>query len=158
LRPVAPGAKVTWLELLYDLVFAYAFIRVTLTAAIGPESLLRSLFLVCLLWFLWITSTALGNFVRGDEGPMQIATLISVGITFVSALVIPFAFVPHPQPVDFVFAVSYPSVRGLQVWVYWMRVRQDPRLRPRWAALAGEVAGAFAAGAIGAPRRPGGRR
>jgi low temperature requirement protein LtrA len=140
LSPVAPGAKVTWLELLYDLVFAYAFIRVSLTAAFGPASLLRVLFLVCLLWFLWITFTALGNFVRGDEGPMQLATLVSVGVTFVVALVLPFSFVPRPHPVDFVFAVGYPVVRGLQVWVYWERVRQDPRLRPRWLALAGEPA------------------
>ncbi|MBO0868268.1 MAG: low temperature requirement protein A [Micromonosporaceae bacterium] len=140
LKPVAPGAKATWLELFYDLVFAFAFIRVTLTASVSPESLLRAMLLISLLWFLWITFSTLGNFVRGDEGVMPPATIISVGATFIAALVLPSAYGSGKHPADYLFALCYLLVRGLQVLVYWERVRRDPPLRPRWPFLIGPPA------------------
>jgi low temperature requirement protein LtrA len=128
---------VTWLELFYDLVFAFAFIRVTLTASVSPASLLRALLMVAVLWFLWVNFSTLGNFVRGDEGAMPLATLVGVGATFIAALILPYAYREHPHPADFVFAGCYLVVRGLQVLVLWERVRREPRVRPHWLALIG---------------------
>ncbi|MBO0868270.1 MAG: low temperature requirement protein A [Micromonosporaceae bacterium] len=140
LEPVAPGARVTWLELFYDLVFAFAFIRVTLTAERSPGSLLRALLLVSLLWFLWTTFTTLGNFARGDEGVMPFACLIAVGATFIAALVLPYADGHHAHPSDYVFACCFIVVRALWVLVFWERVRRVPGLRPRWRVVIGPPA------------------
>lgn len=138
LEPVAPGAKVTWLELFFDLVFVYAFIRVTATASAGPAALLSALLILALLWFLWVTSTALGNIVRADEGIMPFASLASVVVIFIAALVTPQAFSPNDdlRSADFLFTACYLLVRLLQVLVYWRRPHQSPHPRAWWIALA----------------------
>ncbi|MBO0868269.1 MAG: low temperature requirement protein A [Micromonosporaceae bacterium] len=135
LSPVAPGAKVTWLELFYDLVFAYAFINVTLAASTGLDDVLRALLLVAVLWYLWVTFVTLDNIMRGDEGLLPFATLVGVGATFVAAVVIPDAYGNRPRGADFIFAGCYSVVRLVQVAAIWQRVRTDPRLRPRWFGL-----------------------
>ncbi|MBO0868855.1 MAG: low temperature requirement protein A [Micromonosporaceae bacterium] len=135
LEPIAPGAKVTWLELFYDLVFAFAFIRVTLTGSQGLASVVRAMLLVALLWFLWINFSALANVLRGDEGAMPYAMFVSVGATFVAALVIPYAYDQRADPDDYLFVACYILVRGLQILLLWLRARQDPRVRPGWLAL-----------------------
>jgi low temperature requirement protein LtrA len=137
LSPVAPGAKVTWLELFYDLVFAYAFINVTLTATNNLDDLVSDLLLVVVLWYLWVTFVTLGNIVRGDEGLMPFATLIGVGATFIAAVVIPDAYGERPHRADYVFAGCYTVVRVVQGLVIWQRVRSDRQVRPRWPSLVG---------------------
>jgi low temperature requirement protein LtrA len=55
--PVGPGARVTWLEFFFDLVYVYAFIRVTPTAS--AVSVLSGGILSYLLPLaLWLPATA----------------------------------------------------------------------------------------------------
>ncbi|MBO0868271.1 MAG: low temperature requirement protein A [Micromonosporaceae bacterium] len=151
---MAPGAKVTWPELFYDLVFAYAFVNVTLTTTSDLDDRVGTLLLVLLLWHLWISFVSLGNIVRGDEGPMPFATLISVGATFLAALDIPNANGPRPHRADFLFAACYTVVRAAQALLLWDRVRREPHPRPRALVVVGPtiVNSALLFAAAGLPR------
>jgi low temperature requirement protein LtrA len=138
LEPAAPGTRVTWLELFFDLVFVFAFLNVSLTASgDGPAALLRGLLILALLWFAWTTFASLGNIVRADRGIMPAFGFASVAVIFVAGLAIPSAFTQQPQRhlADFVFAGCYLAVRGLQVLGIWYATRYYPHLRPRWLVL-----------------------
>lgn len=139
LEPAAPGTRVTWLELFFDLVFVFAFFNVSLTAAVHPHrvTLLRGLLILALLWFAWTNFAALGNVVRADQGIMPLFGFASVAVIFVAALSIPDAFSQQPQPhlADFVFAGCYLVVRGLQVLAIWYAAQYHPQMRPRWLVL-----------------------
>jgi low temperature requirement protein LtrA len=140
LEPATPGTRVTWLELFYDLVYVFAFVNVGLTASASrnTETLLRGLLILALLWFAWTTFAALGNAVRADQGIMPLVGLANMAIIFVAAQTIPYAFAgrEHGHAADFVFAGCYLAARGLQVLAIWYAARSDPRLHPRWLALA----------------------
>jgi low temperature requirement protein LtrA len=138
-EPAAPGTRVTWLELFFDLVYVFAFLEVSLTAAAGrdPEALVRGVLILSLLWFAWTMFAALGNAVRGDQGIMPLFGFANVAVIFVAALSIPYAFSEGERgpTADYIFAACYLLARGLQVGAIWYGARSDPRLRPRWLAL-----------------------
>ncbi|MFG2103219.1 low temperature requirement protein A [Micromonospora echinaurantiaca] len=141
LQPAAPGAKVTRLELFYDLVFVFAFINVTNAAAktLGQGGLLGGVLVLALLWFAWTSFATLGNAVRADRGIMPLFGFATMAAIFVASLSVPEAFSDDPPglPGDLVFAACYLVVRDLQVLAFWYAVRNDPKLRPRWRRLAG---------------------
>jgi low temperature requirement protein LtrA len=140
LEPAAPGARATWLELFFDLVFVYAFLNVALTTSAGltPTSLLRGLLILAPLWFAWTTFAALGNTVRADQGIMPLVGFASTAVIFVAALSIPHTLTqdPRDRDADLVFATCYLLVRALQVFAIWYSARHDPQLRLPWLALA----------------------
>lgn len=139
-EPAAPGARVTPLELFYDLVFVFAFLNVTDVTAeeLAPAALLRSLLVLTLLWFSWVTFVTLGNAVRADIGIMPLVGFATMVPIFVLAVTIPEAFGDEPpgQAGPIVFALCYLLVRGLQVLASWYIIRAKPGLRRRWLLLA----------------------
>ena len=76
---------VSWMELLVDLFFVFAFLQVTtLTAAdLSPVGLVRKVMVIVLLWHSWTYCAWLGNALRLDRGAMP---LLMFGIATVSAL------------------------------------------------------------------------
>jgi low temperature requirement protein LtrA len=122
LEPAAPGARVTRLELFYDLVFVYAFLNVTTVTSktLSPSALVRGLLVLALLWFAWTTFAALGNVVRADQGIMPLIGFAIMGAIFALAVTVPGAFENRPKglPGDLVFAASYFLVRALQVLAF----------------------------------------
>ncbi|BCB84800.1 low temperature requirement protein A [Phytohabitans suffuscus] len=119
LEPAAPGARVTRLELFYDLVFVYAFLNVTTVTseALTPSDLAKGLLVLVLLWFAWITFAALGNFVRADQGFMPLIGFATMAAIVGLAVTVPEAFANRPGglPGDLIFASCYFVVRALQV-------------------------------------------
>jgi low temperature requirement protein LtrA len=136
LVPAGPSAKVTRLELFYDLVFVYAFLNVSTvtTKSLTGTALVQSLLELALLWFAWTSFAALGNAVRADQGLMPPLGFATTAAVFALAVTIPEAF--HDKrgglPGDVVLAASYGLVRGLHVLAFALaaKVGQRPRRIP----------------------------
>ncbi|MEU4366607.1 low temperature requirement protein A [Micromonospora chersina] len=122
LAPIVPGARVTRIELFFDLIFVFAFLNVNGLVSTNPtpRSALSGLLVVALLWWCWTVLAALGNLVRADQG---IVPLFGLGIamaTFVLAIAIPEAFLNQPDDLagPAVFAVAYLVLRGLTLGLF----------------------------------------
>lgn len=140
IEPAAPGARVTSLELFYDLVFVFAFFTVAELAAqdLTPTTLVASFLVLTLLWFSWVTFAALGNVIRADHGIMPLVGFATMAAIFVMSVTMPDAFEDDSPglPAELVFAVCYLVVRGFQVLTAWYAIRADPKLRHHWRLLA----------------------
>jgi low temperature requirement protein LtrA len=137
LVPAGPSAKVTRLELFYDLVFVYAFLNVsTVTSkSLTGTALAKSLLVLALLWFAWTSFAALGNVVRTDQGLMPLLGFATMAAVFALAVTVPKAFSDKPGglPGDLIFAASYGLVRGLGVlaFVFASRATERSKRLPR---------------------------
>ncbi len=135
-EPAAPGARVTQLELFFDLVYVFAFLNVTTTSAthFRGQTLLASFVLLALLWSTWTSFSLLGNTVRIDQGPLTLFAFATMAAVFVAAVSIPETFRDRPPgpPGDLVFAASYLVVQSLQLAAFRYATRGDP---DRWANL-----------------------
>ncbi|MCX4388478.1 low temperature requirement protein A [Micromonospora peucetia] len=140
IRPSAPGSRTTRLELFYDLVFVFAFLRVTTVASGSPNlrGLVQCLVALALLWWCWTGFAALGNVVRTDQGIVPLLGFATSAAVFVLALSLPKAFVDQPGglPGPLVFAVCYFLVRATQVAFFLWAVRTDPGVRRQMFTLA----------------------
>lgn len=137
LEPAAPGAKVTRLELFYDLVFVYAFLNVTTVTdkQVSPAELLKSLLVLALLWFGWSSFALLGNAVRTDEGFGPLLGFATMAAVFLLVVSIPEAFGDeraYDVPVALVLPGCYLLIRTLQVLALWYAGRHDPQVPGRW--------------------------
>ncbi|WP_176558809.1 low temperature requirement protein A [Micromonospora sp. WMMA1996] len=117
LIPVAPGSRVTRLELFYDLIFVFAFLNVTGLVArdLAASQVAAGMVVVALLWWCWTGFVALGNVVRADHGVLPVLGFGIMAAVFVLAIAIPQAFVDQPDdlPGPLVFATAYLIVRAL---------------------------------------------
>ncbi|WP_422735759.1 low temperature requirement protein A [Micromonospora sp. WMMD729] len=117
LIPVAPGSRVTRLELFYDLIFVFAFLNVTglVSHDLAAAQVVSGVVVVALLWWCWTGFVALGNVVRADHGILPVLGFGIMAAVFVLAIAIPQAFVDQPDdlPGPLVFAGSYLIVRAL---------------------------------------------
>jgi low temperature requirement protein LtrA len=136
-EPAAPGARVTQLELFFDLVYVFAFLKVTTTSAtyFGGQALLASFVLLALLWSAWSSFSLLGNTVRIDQGPLSLFAFATTAAVFVAAVSIPEAFMERPPgppgpPGDLVFAAGYLVVQVLQLAAFRYATQGAPH---RWA-------------------------
>lgn len=124
---VTEGARVTPLELFFDLVFVYAFTQVTAIMAddLTPRGLGHGLLMLALLWWCWCCFAWVGTTLRADEGivrPAMFAVMIGM---FVAAITIPEAFTDLPGGLrgPVVFAACYLVVRVLHLVLYWSGAR-----------------------------------
>ncbi|MCZ7438150.1 low temperature requirement protein A [Micromonospora sp. WMMC241] len=117
--PVAPGSRVTRLELFYDVIFVFAFLNVTALVArhLSWLGLLAGAMVVALLWWCWTGFAALGNVVRADHGVLPLLGFGIMAAVFVLAVTLPQAFVDQPGDLSgpAVFAAAYLVVRVLTV-------------------------------------------
>ncbi len=114
---MAPGSRVTRLELFYDLIFVFAFLNVTGLVArdLAVSEVAAGVVVVALLWWCWTGFVTLGNVVRADHGVLPVLGFGIMAAVFVLAIAIPQAFVDQPDdlPGPLVFATSYLIVRAL---------------------------------------------
>lgn len=155
--------RVTTLELLFDLVFVFAFTQVTQLMADNPSAAgaLRGLVVLSLLWFAWCSYAWLGNQAQADEGLVRLTIVIAMSAMFVVALAIPESFADFPGGLfaPFVFAACYALVRFLHIGCYWVAAGDDAELRRQLLLTAVPVVGAagllVAGGALGPPYQTG---
>ncbi|MEJ7708022.1 MAG: low temperature requirement protein A [Nocardioidaceae bacterium] len=153
----------TTLELLFDLVFVFAFTQVTQLMADDPTATgaLRGLVLLALLWWAWCSYAWLGNQAHADEGLVRLTVIVAMVAMFVVALAIPesFADLPGGLFAPFVLAACYAVVRLAHLACYLVAAKDDPELQHQLLLTAVPVAGACAmlvvGGALGPPYQAG---
>lgn len=132
-------AKVTPIELFFDLVFVFGLTQITTLMAHQPSvhGIVRGLLVLGLLWWSWVGYAWLCNIVVADEGAIRAALFAVMAAMFLLALAIPQAFndLPggHNGPV--VVAVCYFAFRALHLVLFWIVARGDHGLRSqliRW--------------------------
>ncbi|TCB98105.1 low temperature requirement protein A [Micromonospora zingiberis] len=158
MRPGAPGSRATRLELFYDLVFVFAFIRVTTLTAGNPTArgLVQCLIVLALLWWAWTGFAVLGNVVRTDQGVLPFVAFATMAAAFVFTFAMAQAFRDGPGDLSgpLVFAVCYFAVRAGQVAIFGWLSRGNPEFRRRFLLVVGRglIVGALVLTAALLPR------
>ena len=127
------GHRVTTFELLFDLVFVFAFTQVTsfMAGAHSPLGVLQAMMILSLLWWGWSSYAWLSNQTHVDEGLMRFGMSISMVAMFVLALVVPEAFhdVEGGLYGPVVLVVAYAVVRVIHIALYLVAAGADTALR-----------------------------
>jgi low temperature requirement protein LtrA len=129
--------RVTPLELLFDLVFVFAFTQVTTVLSDDPtwSGLGHGLLILAALWWAWAAYAWLTNTVDPEMGAVWGAMLLAMGAMFVAALAVPDAFGRH----GVVFGVAFLIVNVMHLTLYALGARDDRDLLAailRYAPLA----------------------
>jgi low temperature requirement protein LtrA len=126
-------ARVTPIELFFDLVFVFGLTQITTLMAhdVSAHGILRGLLVLGLLWWSWVAYAWLCNVVVADEGAIRAVLFAVMGAMLLLALAIPQAFTDQPGghngPV--VVALCYFVFRGLHLVLFWIISRTDRGLR-----------------------------
>ena len=141
-------ARVTPLELFFDLVFVFALTQVTQLMAddLTGRGVLRAMLILGVLWWSWVAYAWLSNVVKADEGPVRMALLIAMIAMFVLALAIREAFddLAGGLPGPVVVAVCYFLFRLMHLVLYWIIASEDPQLRRQLIRFAPSMVGGTA--------------
>ncbi len=151
LLPVAEEARVTPIELFFDLVFVFSLTQVTALMGHGQVSwhgIARGMLVLALLWWCWVGYAWLGNVVQAEEGLGRAAMFAAMAAMFVMALSVPEAFDDLEGGLDgpVVVAFAYLAVRVLHLAMFWMaaRTERDRALRGQLLRFAPSVFGSTA--------------
>jgi low temperature requirement protein LtrA len=119
-------ARVTPLELFFDLVFVFAITQVTSLLSADPtwEGLARGVLILGALWWAWAAYAWLTNTLDADEEVVRIAMLAAMAAMLLVALSVPLAFDQDAV----LFGVAYLLVRVLHIGLYAMAGKRDPDL------------------------------
>ena len=127
------GHRVTTFELLFDLVFVFAFTQVTEYMAETHTALgvLQALLVLSYLWWGWGSYGWLANQTHVDEGVMRLGMSLAMIAMFVVALVIPEAYHDMEGGLygPMVFVVAYVVIRLVHLTLYFIAAGEDPALR-----------------------------
>lgn len=133
LLPVSEEARVTPIELFFDLVFVFSLTQVTALMAndLTGRGIVRGLLVLALLWWSWVGYAWLANVVQADEGLGRVAMFGAMAAMFVLAVAVPEAFDDLPGGLDgpVVVAFAYLAVRVLHLVMFVLLSGDDPGLR-----------------------------
>jgi low temperature requirement protein LtrA len=133
LLPVPEEARVTPIELFFDLVFVFSLTQVTALIADDPtgRGIVRGLLVLALLWWSWVGYAWLANVVQAEEGLGRVAVLGAMAAMFVLAVTVPEAFDDRHGGLDgpVVVAFAYLAVRVLHLVMFFLLSGDDPGLR-----------------------------
>ena len=124
----ASGAyPVTPLELLFDLVFVFAFTQVTAVLSDDPtwSGLTHALLILTALWWAWASYAWLTNTVDPEDGAVWGAMLVAMAAMFIAALAVPDAFGSH----GVLFGVAFLIVNLMHLTLMTLAGRGDSELR-----------------------------
>jgi low temperature requirement protein LtrA len=156
LTPVmrSEGARVTPLELFFDLVFVLALTQCTALMADLPTwtGLGQGMLVLGVLWWSWVGYAWLTSVIDPDEGVVRFAIFAAMGALIVVSLAVPEAF----GRLGLLLACAYLIVRAAQIVLFVSASRDDPGLRRSVTGLACSTAvgtgllvgAAFADGAV----------
>lgn len=110
-------------ELIFDLVFVFAFIQVTALMAnnFTGRGVVRGVLVLAVLWSAWSVSAWLSTRVRADFGVVRVGFLTVMAMLFLLAVTAPEAYTDLPGGLNgpAVFAVCYLIVRSLLLALTW---------------------------------------
>jgi low temperature requirement protein LtrA len=115
--------RVTPLELLFDLVFVFAFTQVTTVLSDDPtwSGLGHGFLILAALWWAWAAYAWLTNTVDPEVGAVWGAMLFAMAAMFIAALAVPDAFGRH----GVVFGVAFLIVNVMHLTLYTLGARDD---------------------------------
>jgi low temperature requirement protein LtrA len=131
-------ARVTSLELFFDLVFVLALTQCTALMAADPtwQGLGRGLLVLAVLWWSWGGYAWLTSVVDPEEGVVRLAIFAAMAAFLVAALSVPDAFGDDA----FTFACAYAIVRIAHIWLFTIASRDEPGLRRSVTGLGASTA------------------
>jgi low temperature requirement protein LtrA len=127
-------ARVTPLELFFDLVFVLALTQCTALMAADPtwQGLARGVLVLGVMWWSWVGYAWLTSVVDPEEGTVRLAMFGAMAAFLVVALCVPGAFGDEAL----LFACAYFGVRFAHIGLFVIASRDDPGLRHAVAGLA----------------------
>lgn len=127
------SARVSTLELFFDLVFVLGFTQCTTLMAAQPTwtGIGRGMLVLAMLWWSWAGYAWLTSVVEPEEGSVRIAMLAAMAGLLVVALSAPQAFGDRA----FVFAVAYGVVRMGHIALFLIASRDVVGLRRSVSSL-----------------------
>ena len=132
-KTAGEGHRVTTFELLFDLVFVFAFTQVTEFMAESHSAIgvLQAMLILGYLWWGWASYGWLANQTHVDEGIVRLGMTVAMVAMFVVALVIPEAFHDLEGGLHgpIVFVAAYFVVRLVHPLLYFIAAAEDAALR-----------------------------
>ncbi len=148
IQAVSEEARVTPIELFFDLVFVFSLTQVTALMAhdLTVRGVVRGMLVLALLWWCWVGYAWLGSVVRSDEGIGRVAMFGAMAAMFVLALSVPEAFQDLPGGLSgpVMIAIAYLAVRLLHLAIFWLLSKEDPALRSQLLRFMPSVLGSTA--------------
>ncbi|HEX4399928.1 MAG TPA: low temperature requirement protein A [Galbitalea sp.] len=132
-EPASPTHRVSTFELLFDLVFVFAFTQVTefMATSHSATGVLEAMIMLGFLWWSWSSYGWLTNQSSVDDGVLRVGMIVGMCAIFVLALAIPAAF---SRPVGslnaaLVIGIAYFVVRVVHFGLYLLASGSDRDLR-----------------------------
>ena len=125
-RRAGQHARVGFVELFFDLVFVFAITQVShgLLAHLTPMGALQAAMMLAAVWWAWIYTSWVTNWLDPETGPVQIALFVLMGIGLVMSAALPHAF----EETGLAFAVAFVAIQvGRTVFMLWA-ARSDAML------------------------------
>jgi low temperature requirement protein LtrA len=140
-RPEQGEAKVSPLELFFDLVFVFALTQITAFLAASPTfpQLARGLVLLAIVWWAWSGYAWLTSTVDPELALPRLVMFAAMAAMFAVALATPDAFADD----GLIWGLGYLAVRLLHVSLFALAARGNrPTVRGVWALAISTVPGA----------------
>ncbi|HET9740012.1 MAG TPA: low temperature requirement protein A [Solirubrobacteraceae bacterium] len=120
-------ARVTPLELFFDLVFVLALTQCTALMADQPtwEGLAKGMLVLAVMWWAWVGYAWLTSVIDPEEGAVRLVFFAAMAGLLIVALCVPGAF--HDEAL--LFAGAYGVVRIAHLALFFLACRDDPVLR-----------------------------
>jgi low temperature requirement protein LtrA len=136
-RPDDAEARVSPLELFFDLVFVFALTQVTAFMADDPTfaGMGRGLVILAIVWWAWGGYAWLTTTVDPELGKPRVVMFLAMGAFLVVALATPRAFGED----GVLWGVAYLAVRSLHVALFWVAAQGDAALRRQVLSLLGSA-------------------
>jgi low temperature requirement protein LtrA len=127
-------ARVTPLELFFDLVFVLALTQCTALMSHDPtwQGLAQGMLVLGVMWWSWVGYAWLTSVVDPEEGAVRLAMFAAMAAFLVVALCVPGAFGSEAL----LLACAYFVVRFAQIGLFVLASRDDPSLRHSVVGLA----------------------
>lgn len=120
-------ARVGFVELFFDLVFVFAITQVShgLLAHLTPLGAVQAAMLLAAVWWAWIFTSWMTNWLDPETVPVQAALFVLMGIGLVMSASLPHAF----QETGLSFALAFVGIQvGRTAFMVWA-MRADEGLR-----------------------------
>ncbi|WP_456787836.1 low temperature requirement protein A [Cellulomonas sp. P5_C5] len=119
------GSRVGYVELFFDLVFVFAVTQLSHSLIAHPDltTLLHTLILGWAVWWLWIDTTWVTNWLDPDKVPVRTMLLVLMGLGLLMSSAIPEAF----EGKALLFAVPFVLIQvGRTLFTVWAMGRHWP--------------------------------
>src|SRR5688572_27350072 len=123
-RGSAASDRVYFVELFFDLIFVFAITQVShsLLSDLSVPGLMRGLLLLIALWWVWIYTSWITNWLAPDRIPVRLCLFALMFAGFLVGVAIPYAF----GELGLVFAVGYALMQvGRTTFMLWAARHSD---------------------------------